>query len=61
MTLCAYCGVQTTRTDAVCAHHACAFVDDWAIGNRVMCDFIHRGIVPPARDKETEIHARAAA
>jgi hypothetical protein len=28
-----------------------ALAGDWAAGNRVMCDFLHRGIVsmPPAR------------
>jgi hypothetical protein len=30
-----------------CAHHSSGHGDDWATGNRLMCDFLHRGIVSP--------------
>ena len=48
MSLCAYCGYPTLD-DGMCAYHGVGQggpdVDDWASGNRIMCDFIHRGIV----------------
>jgi hypothetical protein len=47
MSLCAYCGHATVG--AWCDYHAnVPDDDDWATGNRAMCDFVHRGIVPPA-------------
>jgi hypothetical protein len=46
MSLCAYCGYPTVG--AWCDYHANAPEgDDWATGNRIMCDFVHRGIVAP--------------
>lgn len=48
MTLCAYCGAEAFRADPLCPHHTWTPADDWAAGNRIMCDFIHRGIVAPA-------------
>ncbi len=48
MNLCAYCGLPTSRADVLCTHHTSVFGDDWATGNRMMCDFIHRGIMTPA-------------
>lgn len=48
MSLCAYCGAATIDPGALCPHHhTSAHADDWATGNRIMCDFVHRGIVPP--------------
>jgi hypothetical protein len=48
MSLCAYCGYPTLD-DGMCAYHGVGQgapdVDDWASGNRIMCDFIHRGIL----------------
>jgi len=29
----------------MCAHHVDSRADDWAMGNRIMCDFLHRGLV----------------
>jgi hypothetical protein len=48
MSFCAYCGFDTPSPDVLCAHHTCAVGNDWATGNRIMCDFIHRRIVAPA-------------
>ena len=45
MSLCAYCGQATFGSDSFCAHHASGHGDDWAAGNRIMCDFVHRGVV----------------
>jgi hypothetical protein len=39
------CGMPR-QGDTFCPHHAAIYGDDWAAGNRVMCDFVHRGQVP---------------
>lgn len=46
MRLCPYCGVEVLGDDGVCAHHAAVHGDEWHVSNRVMCDLLHRGIVP---------------
>jgi len=43
MTVCARCG-HATIDGGLCTYTGSEH-DDWAIGNRVMCDFIHRGIL----------------
>jgi hypothetical protein len=35
-------------SDELCAYHSVSYGDDWARCNRMMCDFIHRGIVASA-------------
>jgi hypothetical protein len=45
MSRCVLCGQPTLGPDDVCAHHMSGHGDDWATGNRMMCDFLHRGIV----------------
>lgn len=53
MALCASCGLTTLSGDvALCPHHHAVYGDDWAIMNRIMCDFFHRGIEPPRLPKE---------
>lgn len=61
MSLCASCGLQLSGDAALCPHHHVNYSgEDWAAGNRIMCDFFHRGIVPPRvpeperRENETE-------
>jgi hypothetical protein len=52
MSVCNLCGHPMGGADALCAYHSSSHGDDWATGNRIMCDFIHRGIVlatPPPR------------
>ena len=44
--LCALCGQYTYRIDMICSHHGAGEPQDWADGNRAMCDFFHRGVVP---------------
>ena len=39
------CGMEA-RGEALCAHHLFGIADDWAAGNRIMCDFVHPGVVP---------------
>ena len=49
MSLCALCGQPTLGAEGICLFHFFrAADDDWATANRLMCDFLHRGIVPPA-------------
>ena len=45
--LCSACGQRVVGSGALCAHHAAVSTDSWAAGNRIMCDFFHRGIAPP--------------
>jgi len=52
MSLCVFCGHAVVGSRDLCAYHDAAHEDDWAVGNRIMCDFVHRGIVgrgTPAR------------
>lgn len=65
MSLCAACGLQLTGADELCPHHPCVYGDDWAAGNRIMCDFFHRGKIPrrlprDQRDEELVATARTA-
>ena len=45
MSTCASCGLVLASDVALCPHHHVTN-DEWAAGNRVMCNFIHRHIVP---------------
>lgn len=64
MSLCAYCGLSTDDPYLICSHHhGIAPEGDWATGNRIMCDFLHRGIAPPPAawaDRDLEMVDRAA-
>ena len=47
MSLCASCGLQLGGGDAgLCPHHHDVYGDGWAVANRIMCAFFHRGVVP---------------
>jgi hypothetical protein len=47
MSLCPYCGHSMLGSDQMCGYHSSPTDgEDWATGNRIMCDFVHRGIVP---------------
>jgi len=48
MSLCAQCGQPTLDDRSLCVFHVTGHGDAWATGNRIMCDFLHRGIVPPS-------------
>jgi hypothetical protein len=48
MSLCVLCGIETNTAEALCAYHPGGTDADWAHSNRVMCDFVHRGVVPAA-------------
>jgi len=47
VSLCAQCGQPTFDSGGLCPYHNSGHGDDWAAGNRIMCDFLHRGIVSP--------------
>jgi hypothetical protein len=47
MPLCVQCGFSTLGTAAICSHHVSGHGADRATPNRLMCDFLHRGVVPP--------------
>ena len=47
VSLCASCGLQLSGDAGLCPHHHCVYGDDWAVANRIMCDFFHRKKVPP--------------
>ena len=47
MRLCVLCAQPLLGCDDVCAYHLHGHGDDWATGNRIMCDFLLRRIVRP--------------
>ena len=56
MSRCGLCGQPTAGPGEICVYHMSFPADDWAEGNRIMCDFVHRGIVPPApRERANEL------
>lgn len=44
--VCYICGSTLVERYYVCPHHIEVYGDNWAMGNKVMCDFFHRGVVP---------------
>ena len=52
MSLCAFCGLDTPHGVGLCPHHH-GTSHDWAVANRIMCDFFHRQRVP-SRLKEAD-------
>lgn len=47
MSLCVHCGQPVLERGGLCTYHLTGHCDDWATGNRIMCDFLHRGIELP--------------
>ena len=59
MTLCPYCGHPTFGSGALCAYHTNPEGrDDWATGNRAMCDYVHRRIVAPGAAWSSTSHTK---
>ena len=54
MSLCALCAQPTLTERDLCVYHLYPHADDWAAGNRIMCDLVHRGIVPAATPERTD-------
>ena len=56
--ICCECGLPLPESWAalspvpasLCLHHSSGLRPDWAQGNRLMCDFFHRGQVPQVMD-----------
>jgi hypothetical protein len=46
MSLCIMCGGSNPDQGEICSYHMAA-EESWSVGNRIMCDFVHRAIVPP--------------
>jgi hypothetical protein len=46
MARCVLCGGENDEAVTLCLHHVVGD-HDWAFFNRLFCDFVHRGIVPP--------------
>jgi len=47
MSLCPYCGHPAFGPGPICLYHDTPDRNDWATANRIMCDFVHRGVVSP--------------
>jgi hypothetical protein len=52
VTLCPACGLRLGEETVdgrvgICGHHAGYQGENWSDGNRIWCDWVHRGIVPP--------------
>ena len=63
MNLCASCGMQLAGEANLCAHHDAGGLIGWAVSNRIMCDFFHRGIVPSRlceADRDDDLQRQAA-
>jgi len=56
LSLCVQCGQPLLDPADLCAYHSSSHGDDWAAGNRIICDFVHRGIVLP-RPPEAADHS----
>jgi hypothetical protein len=65
VSLCALCGQALTMGASLCAYHQPAPGGSWAVENRIVCDFVHRGIAPPrlsaAERADAATHAADAA
>ena len=46
MNRCALCNIEVPGRWSLCAHHDAQEIG-WAASNRIMCDFLHRGVPPP--------------
>jgi len=46
MSLCIVCGGSSPDQGEMCSYHVTT-EESWSVGNRIMCDFLHRAIVPP--------------
>jgi len=63
MSLCASCGLQLSGNAALCPHHHYVYGNDWAVANRIMCDFVHRRKVPPGlaqHDRDDDFWSQTA-
>lgn len=45
MSVCAVCVQSSGDAGNLCPYHVSADAD-WSVANRIMCDFVHRAVVP---------------
>ena len=45
MSLCAVCVQSSADANGLCPYHV-STDDGWAVANRIMCDLVHRAVVP---------------
>jgi hypothetical protein len=57
MSLCVVCGYSTLEAGDICTHHTASYSADWAEGNKLFCDLLHRGIVSPSPSRRTTSRA----
>ena len=55
---CAFCGQEIVADAGLCGQHSRPAEPRWAAVNRIMCDLVHRRVVP-ARLSPAERHDRA--
>jgi len=48
VSLCVACGLALAGDADFCPHHQSGYAEDWAVANRIMCDFVHRKAIPPS-------------
>jgi hypothetical protein len=52
---CLICGLSILASWGVCLHHTMMHDDNWARGNKVWCDYFHRGqLLPRLPEKERD-------
>ena len=58
MSVCVQCGIERDDGALLCPQHERESLDTWAEGNRIICDWIHRGKLPErAPDPQAEDEA----
>lgn len=65
MSLCVVCVQSSPGAGSLCPYHVSS-EQDWAVANRIMCDFFHRKKIPPRlpqteRDDDFWAHTGEAA
>lgn len=58
MNRCNQCGIELLAAFTLCPHHYLNTDAGWATTNRIMCDFVHRGLAPapvPPASREDEL------
>lgn len=46
MASCPFCGNDPNNDQGVCSYHVNVYEDTWAVSNRIICDWLHRGLEP---------------
>jgi hypothetical protein len=54
MSVCIVCGQSSPDRESFCSYHITP-EENWSVANRIICDFVHRAIVPrrlPASERD---------